>query len=290
MGPFDADAPSLASRYLPWTKAASARRLYGQMTDAFSRWTSDDFAYALMIFINGLISEVDWVKHSIDATWEKGPIRNTKEFYSMISKCGGCIGKCLMDHNCRECIGKLTQVDSRDQVQSYKTLGSYESDLLRDFSLCILTKNNIFNCDATIPTIPQVTPMSTWRGEALTEAVGRSILVGHLDDPSAPSGSQRLPVSWKVACGANVAYDQFPSQNQLFYPAARGRDMWYDPVFRVRTLDGRNVWCKRYVYHGRGRVPVTTVTMKSNLDESPCLLGNTKSDRLRNRGHLDCPC
>jgi VDE lipocalin domain len=52
--------------------------------------------------------------------------------------------------------------------------------------------------------------------------------------------------SWKVACGANVAYDQFPCQNQLFYPSTRGRDMWYDPVFRVETLDGRHVWCKRH--------------------------------------------
>jgi hypothetical protein len=22
--------------------------------------------------------------------------------------------------------------------------------------------------------------------------------------------------------------------------------MWYDPVFRVQTLDGRNIWCKRH--------------------------------------------
>ena len=28
-------------------------------------------------------------------------------------------------------------------------------------------------------------------------------------------GSTELDVSWKVACGANVAYDQFPSQNQV---------------------------------------------------------------------------
>jgi len=27
--------------------------------------------------------------------------------------------------------------------------------------------------------------------------------------------SKQLDVSWKVACGANAAYDQFPSQNQV---------------------------------------------------------------------------
>jgi hypothetical protein len=31
---------------------------------------------------------------------------------------------------------------------------------------------------------------------------------------------------------------------KLFYEAAKGKDMWYDPVFRVETLDGRHVWCK----------------------------------------------
>ncbi len=31
---------------------------------------------------------------------------------------------------------------------------------------------------------------------------------------------------------------------QLFYPNAKGKDLWYDPVFRVETIDGRNVWCK----------------------------------------------
>jgi len=41
-----------------------------------------------------------------------------------------------------------------------------------------------------------------------------------------------------------VAYDQFPSQNQIFYESVNGRDMWYDPVFRVETVDGRNVWAK----------------------------------------------
>ena len=73
-------------------------------------------------------------------------------------------------------------------------------------------------------------------------------MFGHLKDigEETPEGSMQLPVSWKVACGANVAYDQFPSQNQLFYPSAKGSGIWYDPVFRVETIDGRNVWCKRH--------------------------------------------
>ena len=48
-----------------------------------------------------------------------------------------------------------------------------------------------------------------------------------------------------MAAGANPAYDQFPSQNQLFYKSS-GKTMWYDPIFRVKTLDGRDIWCKRH--------------------------------------------
>jgi hypothetical protein len=258
VGPYDPSRRSLSSSLLPWTQHASARRLHESMTDLFARWTSDDFAYAMMLYLNTFSGHsVDWVKHSIDATWEKGPIRNAQELYAMVEKCGGCIQKCVQDDDCRECIVKLTEIDSRDQVASYRTIVSYESDLLRDFTLCIMTKNNIFKCAATIPTLPNVSPLSSWRDTALTEEAARSVLVGHLDDPSAPDGGLKLPVSWKVACGANVAYDQFPSQNQLFYPAARGRDMWYDPVFLVETLDGRNIWCKRHYKVRPGDLPGT---------------------------------
>ena len=93
-----------------------------------------------------------------------------------------------------------------------------------------------------------------------------ALLVDHLDDPVAPAGSQRTEISWKVAAGANVAYDQFPSQNQIFYPAVSGRDMWYDPVFRVETIDGRVVWCKRHY-----KVRNSPVGLRR--DSWPCLAG-----------------
>lgn len=183
---FDKLNPSLFTSF-PWTTDASAMRMHDQMLGLFDRWTSDDFTVALLLFFNQFSgSEIEWVKHSIDATWEKGPIRNAKEFYAMISKCGDCITNCIADENCKACLDALNAVDTRDQVMSYRTVVSYESELLRDFSLCILQKNNIFGCDATIPTAPKVEPISTWRGKTLTFEAARSILVGHLDDEAAP--------------------------------------------------------------------------------------------------------
>jgi len=46
---------------------------------------------------------------------------------------------------------------------------------------------------------------------------------------------------------APAAYDAFPAQHQIFYPSQRSKNaLWYDPVFKVETLDARQVWCKRH--------------------------------------------
>lgn len=258
VGPLDTNKDSLKSR-IPWTREATAKRLLEQMTDLFARWNSDDFCLALMLFLNQFSGhEIDWVKHSIDATWEKGPIRNAQELQAMITSCGDCIADCVKDDNCRECLDRLTAIDTRDQVASYRTIVSYESTLLRDFSYCILQKNNIFQCDAEIPSLPKVEPLSFFRGQPVTADLAKALLVGHLSgEATALEGAGALDVSWKVACGANEAYDKFPSQNQLFYPAKSGKNMWYDPVFRVETLDGRHVWCKRHYRVAPGAVPGT---------------------------------
>jgi hypothetical protein len=100
--------------------------------------------------------------------------------------------KCLGNESCKTCLEKLTQLDTRDQAASYRTIVSYESEALKDFSFCVFQKHNVFQCEATIPTIPQVNPISEWRGENLTEEMARSLLIGHLDDEKAPKVSQEL--------------------------------------------------------------------------------------------------
>lgn len=42
-------------------------------------------------------------------------------------------------------------------------------------------------------------------------------------------------------CGQNPAYDFFPSQHQIFYRAKGKGQMWYDPVFKVVTVEGKEV-------------------------------------------------
>ena len=254
-GPYQPSSTILQQplRILPWSKQASAQRLYQDIQKLIQRRNTDDFCLAILLFINQFVVPIDWVKYSIDATWEKGPVRNFMELYQMIQKCGPCITNCVMDTNCRECLSVLTDLDTRDQVASYRTIVSFESSLLRDFSQCILTKHNIFGCEATIPnTHPDVPPVTTWNDIPVTPEIARSFLIGHLEPPTmlaqeVKDYSHKLDVSWKVACGANEAYDKFPCQNQIFYPTKKGTTtMWYDPVFRVETLDGRSVWCHRH--------------------------------------------
>jgi hypothetical protein len=258
VGPYDEANPSKLATIAPFTNVAAGKRLVTQMKDLFEKQTSDEFALALMLFFNRFIDKIPWVQHSIDVTWEKG-LQNVNEIYAMITKCGPCITKCLADENCKACITALDQIDTRDQVASYRTVVSYESELLRDFSLCILQKNNIFGCSATVPKIPYVKPLSSFRGKEMTKDIAKGIMIGHLEGcgDAALEGSRELDVSWKVTCGANVAYDQFPSQNQLFYPSAKGDTMWYDPVFRVETIDKRIVWCKRHYRVRSEKVPGT---------------------------------
>ena len=99
-------------------------------------------------------------------------------------------------------------------------------------------KNNIFECKAEVPTIPYVEPIRTWKGMEVTTEIARGLMIGHLegvneslevsrcaihisagecnsDKDKYVQACLKLDVSWKVACGANVAYDQFPSQNQV---------------------------------------------------------------------------
>eukprot|EP00981_Chlorochromonas_danica_P007616 scaffold1829_cov194-Ochromonas_danica.AAC.5 len=65
-----------------------------------------------------------------------------------------------------------------------------------------------------------------------------------------------LPWSWKVVCGQNPAYDYFACQHQLFYRNERNPQLlWYDPVFRVTTIYGEEVWRRRHYRVKRGKNP-----------------------------------
>jgi len=166
----------------------------------------------------------------------------------MCTKCGDKIAAALTDPATKATIDLLNACDMRDQVGSYRVIVSYETPQLEEFSLCILQQNNCFGCKADIIDTPRVPLMKRWRGAPVNTAAARQVFIGHLECSEAhPEASLRLPWSWKIVCGANPAYDAFPAQHQIFYPSEQSSSaLWYDPVFKVNTLDGRQVWCKRH--------------------------------------------
>ena len=63
-------------------------------------------------------------------------------------------------------------------------------------------------------------------------------------------------ILWYDCAAKNPAYDYFSCQHQIFYKdKARKSVMWYDPVFRVTTLDGNDVWRRRHYRVRRGDSP-----------------------------------
>ena len=245
---FDAIAQALSIAATPWSDTARGERLSRQCADLFARNSSEDALYALFFVLHAFVIDMPIVRYTVNPTFEKGAIQNAKEFATMCDKCGDKIGAALTHPETKSTIDLLNACDMRDQVGSYRVIVSYETPQLEEFSLCILQQNNCFECDAAILATPRVPLLREWRGMPVDETAGRQIFIGHFDcEESHPEASQRLPWSWKVVCGANPAYDAFPAQHQVFYPSEKSKSaLWYDPVFKVNTLDGRDVWTKRH--------------------------------------------
>ncbi|CAI7761911.1 unnamed protein product [Closterium sp. NIES-54] len=151
---------------------------------------------------------------------------------------------------------KAVQCGPTDQVCSYQCIVSYETPKFEAFSLCVLQKHNCLGMTAEIRDRPTVLPLTHLRGQPVTHERAEDIFVGWLG---------QLPWSWRVVAGQNAAYDQFPCQYQIFYRGKARGSVWYDPVFTIRTLDGRSLWRRRHYRVRRGKVPGTfTFTVLDN--------------------------
>jgi len=82
-------------------------------------------------------------------------------------------------------------------VCSYRCIVSHESQLLKDFSLCILQKHNCLGKSAEIPALPDPPPMTSFRGEDLTHELAESLFIGWLGAPAdiCAASSAMLPNS-----------------------------------------------------------------------------------------------
>eukprot|EP00210_Caulerpa_lentillifera_P005993 g5728.t1 len=238
---FNPESPSWQERVqwsLPWDSAAkTSKKVYESIKDLWNRQTSDDIVYLIQLLTNQFIIELDYMSN-LDPSFES---------VKCIGKnCREQVFKCLMDPNCRKALQCLGSCGMNDQVCSYRCIVSYESELLEEFSLCILQKHNCLGNSASIPALPDVLPMESFRGKVLSHEMAEDIFIGH---------KGTVPWSWMVAYGKNPAYDYFPCQFQIFYRGKAKNSMWYDPVFRVITIDGRKVWRRRHYKVRRAKIP-----------------------------------
>lgn len=210
------------------------------VSDAWERHNTDDIRFCLLVIINSYIKPVPSLKNL--------RAKGLSTLSCMLKNCGPAVLNCLFDPNCRKALQCLNSCSPIDQVCNYRCIASYESSYLEAFSLCVLQKNNCLELDAEIPSKPFVPPLSMFRAEVLSHEIAEDLFVGWL-------GS--LHWSWRVVAGQNPAYDQFPCQYQLFYRGKARGSFWYEPVFQVRTVEGKLVWRRRRYRVKRGSVPGT---------------------------------
>ncbi|KAK3030468.1 hypothetical protein RJ639_039153 [Escallonia herrerae] len=210
------------------------------VSEAWDRHNSDDIRFCVLVIVNAYIRPVSILKNL--------RAQGFSTLNCMVKNCGPQILNCLLDPNCRKALQCLNQCSPVDQVCNYRCIASYESPTLEEFSLCVLQKNNCLGLEAKIPEKPYVPPMVKFRGEDLSHEMAEDLFVGWL-------GS--LDWSWRVVAGQNPAYDQFPCQYQLFYRGKAKGSFWYEPIFQVKTLEGKLVWRRRKYRVKRGKVPGT---------------------------------
>ncbi|GLI62480.1 hypothetical protein VaNZ11_005111 [Volvox africanus] len=245
------------ARRLPWTPDGKGLEVWDTVQQLLRRHDSDNFLFVYLVLVNQFVTTVRQV-----AETTKG--FDLQSIICMAKNCGSKVVGCVQDTTCKSVLDCLQACSFNDQVCQYRCIVSYESPLLEQFSLCILQLHNCRNLDAKPPLLPDPAPMPSFRGVPLTHGTAEELFFGWLDEPG--QGAPRSivlgdrtgkPYSWLVAAGKNPAYDYFPCQHQLYY-RGRGRgQVWYEPVFKVVTLDGREVWRRRVYRVRRGKVPGT---------------------------------
>ncbi|KAG2437394.1 hypothetical protein HXX76_006046 [Chlamydomonas incerta] len=245
------------ARKLTWTPDGAGLAVWDTVQLLLGRHDSDNFLFVFLVLVNQYVSTVPQV-----ADTTKG--FDFMSIICMIKNCGSKVVGCVQDPTCKSALDCLNSCTFNDQVCQYRCIVSYESPLLEQFSLCILQLHNCRNLDAKPPALPDPAPMTSFRGAALTHEAAEDLFIGWLDQPrqGAPAGQHlgQRPgkrYSWLVAAGKNPAYDYFPCQHQLYYRGKGRGQMWYEPIFKAITLDGREVWRRRVYRVRRAKVPGT---------------------------------
>lgn len=81
---------------------------------------------------------------------------------------------------------------------SYQVLATYESDLLEQFSLCILQKHNCLRNFKSVPMTPAPVAMTSYRAMPMTHELAEDLFIGNLAPEHGAASS------WRVVYGKNA--------------------------------------------------------------------------------------
>jgi hypothetical protein len=233
---------------LPWCRANRDALLLEQAGELLARKLPHDFVFALLLLLDSAVAPV--TTSTMKARSGPGTL------LCMARHCRTEVLDCVSDPRCKAALDCLTGCGLNDQVCSYRCIVSYESQKFEAFSLCVMQRHNCLGNMAQRPVLPAIEPMAAFRGVPLTHDTAESLLAGWLRGAAVPSlapPALQLDWSWRVVAGQNPAFDHFPAQHQMWYKI--GRNMFYDPVFKVRTLSGEWEWRRRHYRVRRGEAP-----------------------------------
>ena len=213
-----------------------------QVKDLYARKNHLDALLLILLLVDASGARVPAVDINQDIT--------LGNVWCIASNCNKQLMACYQNPRCRQSLDCVDACGLNDQVCTYTCIRSYQNPEFERLARCMLHKHNCLANDAKRPLLPEVLPMTTWRGEPMTHDAAERIMQGWLGENK---------YSWLAVAGQNPAYDYFPNQFQLWYRGKGRNQFWYNPVFKVNTLDGRSVYRRSDYRCRRAEVPGTFI-------------------------------
>ena len=238
------DLRAMQAKLLPWGRAAKDLRLMEQVSGLFDRKNHLDLLFLHLLLIDASGARVPAVDINQDL--------NVGNVFCIAKNCNKQLLACYQNDRCKLSLDCIDACGLNDQVCTYTCIRSYQNVEFEKLARCMLHSHNCLGNDAIRPELPEVLPITTFRGEPLTHDAAEAIMQGWYGD-----GPNMKPYSWLAVAGQNPAYDHFPCQYQIWYRGKARGSFWYNPVFKVQTLDGKEVWRRSDYRCKRGDVPGT---------------------------------
>ena len=234
---------AVRAKLTPWSQAAKDVRLMDQVKELYARGNHLDTLLSILLLVDASGARVPAVDINQDIT--------LGNVWCIASNCNKQLLACYQNPQCKKSLDCVDACGLNDQVCTYTCIRSYQNEQFEKLARCMLHKHNCLGNDAKRPQLPAVLPMTTWRGEMLTHAAAERIMQGWLGEKQ---------YSWLAVAGQNPAYDYFPNQFQIWYKDKKNKTaFWYNPVFKVNTLDGRSVYRRSDYRCRRAETPGTFI-------------------------------